>query len=56
MVLTGGGLHPEAVAELRQAQQLIDRSTGSIYNRRGRARAAREALERARAELIVEAR
>jgi len=53
-VLAGGGLHPGAVAELNEARRLIARVSRGLFNRRGRARAAIDALERARAQLIEE--
>jgi hypothetical protein len=53
-VLAGGGLHPGAVAELNEARHLIERAVKRLFNRRGLARRAIEALERARAQLIEE--
>jgi len=53
-VLAGGGLHPGAVAELNEARRLIARAARGLFNRRGRARAAIDALESARAQLIEE--
>jgi hypothetical protein len=50
MVLAGGGLHPQAVLQLRQARELTDRAA---LNRSERsARDAIAALERARDELV----
>jgi hypothetical protein len=54
-VLAGGGLHPEAVAELRRARELTERAKASVFNRRGYTRDARTAHERARGMLIREA-
>jgi mono/diheme cytochrome c family protein len=51
-VLGGGGLHPEAVAELKEAQRLTKRALRSLFNRRGFAREAIQAQERARAQLV----
>jgi hypothetical protein len=53
-VLAGGGLHPGAVAELNESRRLIERAGKSLFKRRGLARAAIGALERARAQLIEE--
>jgi mono/diheme cytochrome c family protein len=53
-VLAGGGLHPGAVAELNEARRLIERAAKRLFNRRGLARGAIAALERARAQLIEE--
>jgi hypothetical protein len=54
-VLAGGGLHPEAVAELVTARQLTRRATASLFNRRGLTRDAKAAHARARALLTQEA-
>jgi len=51
-VLTGGGLHPEAVAQLVEARRLAERAASSLFNRRGLTREAIQALELARAQLI----
>ncbi len=51
-VLTGGGLHPDAVAQLDEAKRLIKRGTKSFFNWRGFAREAIGAEERARALLV----
>jgi mono/diheme cytochrome c family protein len=51
MVLAGGGLHPQAVAHLRDARSAIDRAAGRGAPR-GVIRGAVEALERARGELV----
>ncbi len=51
-VLTGGGLHPEAVAELDEARRLTQRAIRSLFNRRGLAREAIEAQARARIQLV----
>jgi len=53
-VLAGGGLHPEAAGELREAKRLIERARDSLLNRRGLTRNARQAQGRARALLIAE--
>ncbi|HSD44782.1 MAG TPA: hypothetical protein VLD36_23310 [Burkholderiales bacterium] len=53
-VLAGGGLHPEAVAELARARRLIERAARSSFARHDLAREAIQAQEKARAELIVE--
>ncbi len=51
-VLTGGGLHPQAVAHLKEAKQLARRAARSPFSRRGQARSAIRELELARAEMI----
>ncbi len=54
-VLSGGGLHPEVVAELQRAKALTQRAAGSLLSRRGLAGEATRAQERARGLLIEEA-
>lgn len=49
-VLTGGGLHPQAVAYLREARRLVERAGGTYRERL--IGDAIEALRRARAELV----
>jgi mono/diheme cytochrome c family protein len=51
-VLAGGGLHPDAVAELKEAKRLTGRAARSVFNRRGLAREAIQAQERARVQLV----
>ena len=51
-VLSGGGLHPAAVAQLTAASRLAERAANSFFGRRSLTREAIQALERARAELI----
>ena len=51
-VLTSGGLHPDAVAELDEAKRLTKRAAKSLFNRRGFTREAIQAQERARGQLI----
>jgi mono/diheme cytochrome c family protein len=51
-VLSGGGLHPAAVAQLNAARKLAERAADSFFSRRSLTREAIQALERARAELI----
>lgn len=51
-VLEGGGLHPEAVADLDEARTLTERAAGSLFNRRGLTREAIAAQEKARAQII----
>ncbi len=51
-VLAGGGLHPDAVTELIEARRLAQRAAKSLFNRRGLAREAIQAQERARVQLI----
>jgi mono/diheme cytochrome c family protein len=51
-VLAGGGLHPEAVAQLQQARRLIDRAGGSLLGRRRLTSGAIRALEAARAQMV----
>jgi len=53
-VLSGAGLHPEAVAELVRARELTRRAVGSLINRRGYAGDAKAAHARARGLLIQE--
>jgi mono/diheme cytochrome c family protein len=51
-VLSGGGLHPDAVAELGDAKRLTERAAKSLFNRRGFALEAIQAQERARVQLM----
>jgi mono/diheme cytochrome c family protein len=51
-VLAGGGLHPEAVAQLNEARRLAGRAADSFFGRRGFTRDAIEAQLRARAVLV----
>ncbi len=51
-VLAGGGLHPEAVAELTQAKSLTERAATSLFGRRRLTREAIRAQERARSRMI----
>jgi hypothetical protein len=51
-VLSGAGLHPEAVASLRRAREMIVRADRSLFNRPGLAREAIRAQEQARAALV----
>jgi mono/diheme cytochrome c family protein len=51
-VLAGGGLHPEAVAHLREAERLIRRAANAFFGRRGATRDAIRAQEIARAAMI----
>ncbi len=53
-VLAGGGLHPDAVAHLREARRLTERAADSLFRRNGLVRDAIAAQERARAELVEE--
>jgi mono/diheme cytochrome c family protein len=54
-VLEGGGLHPQAVADLRQAEREADKALRSKPAKRGaRARDARAFLAKARTKLIEE--
>lgn len=54
-VLEGGGLHPEAVAELRRAREFTERAKTSLFNRSGYTRDATAAHTRAHRMLIQEA-
>ncbi len=51
-VLAGGGLHPRAVAQLKEAERLARKAAGSLFFRGRLAREAIRAQERARAELV----
>jgi mono/diheme cytochrome c family protein len=53
-VLTGGGLHPEAAADLGEARRLIERAVHSLFFRHSLVREAIQAQNRARAQLIEE--
>ena len=53
-VLSGAGLHPEAVMELQKSKGLIERASRSLINRRGHTRAALAAQARARSLLLKE--
>ena len=55
-VLAGGGLHPEAVAELERAWRLTEQAARSSFARQERIREAIAAQEKARAELVVESK
>jgi mono/diheme cytochrome c family protein len=50
-VLEGGGLHPEAVAQLKEAQRLADKAKGGIFSRQRLTTQAIEALKLARQQL-----
>ena len=54
-VLAGGGLHPEALAHLRESRKLIDRASDAFFGRRRLTRQAIEEQEKARA-LMIEGR
>ena len=51
-VLSGGGLHPEAVKHLKSAKKLEKKAGKSLFFKKRYADEAIEALEKARAELI----
>jgi mono/diheme cytochrome c family protein len=51
-VLTGGGLHPEAVAHLVESRRLAERAAGSLFNRRALTRRAIQEQEEARSNMI----
>ncbi len=51
-VLRGGGLHPEAVADLNEAKGLTRRALRSLFSRQRLTREAISAQEKARAQLI----
>jgi len=51
-VLSGGGLHPGAVARLVEAQRLAERAASSLFSRRALTREAITAQELARSQLI----
>ena len=53
-VLVGGGLHPEAVAQLNESSRLIKRAAKTLFSRRRLTREAIGAQQRARAQLIGE--
>jgi mono/diheme cytochrome c family protein len=55
-VLAGGGLHPEAVAELERARRLTAKAAQGAFLQPERIRAAIEAQLKARAELVAEAK
>jgi hypothetical protein len=52
MVLEGGGLHPEAVAFLKEARKLTQKALRRIFSRGRNAREAAKRQQMARAELI----
>jgi mono/diheme cytochrome c family protein len=52
-VLAGAGLHPPAVAHLRESIKLIEAASESHFSRRRLTREAADAQRRARAELVV---
>ncbi len=54
MVLKGGGLHPDAVAHLREAKRLIRKAERSWFFRKANTRDAITELKKARALLIEE--
>ena len=51
-VLAEAGLHPDAVAHLREAERLTDRAARRFFGTRHRVRAAIRELEAARARLL----
>jgi hypothetical protein len=51
-VLESGGLHPQAVAQLKEAQLLAQKASGSWFSRRRLTLQAIEALKRARGALV----
>jgi hypothetical protein len=51
-VLGGGGLHPDAVADLTESRRLIERAERSLFGRRALTRDAIRAQERARARIV----
>jgi hypothetical protein len=51
-VLSGAGLHPDAVAHLKEARRLTERAISSIFFGRKLARQAIREQERARAQLV----
>jgi copper homeostasis protein CutC len=51
-VLAGGGLQPDAAAELAQARSLTERAATSLFGRRRLTREAIQAQERARSQMI----
>ncbi len=53
-VLAGGGLHPAAVAHLREARRLTERAADGLFRRDALVRDAIAAQQRARAELLQE--
>ena len=52
-VLAGAGLHPPAVAHLRESLQMMEAASGSFFSRHRLTREAADALRRARAELVT---
>jgi hypothetical protein len=52
-VLQGGGLHPQAVAHLREAEMYARSARGSWFSKKRLARKAIESLNHARAELVT---
>jgi hypothetical protein len=52
MVLSGGGLHPEAVEPLKEALRLTRKAKRSVFSKSRLARQAIEQLEKARDELV----
>jgi copper homeostasis protein CutC len=51
-VLSGAGLHPEAVADLTTARGQSERAATSLFGRRRTTREAIQALQRARSRMI----
>jgi hypothetical protein len=51
-VLEGGGLHPQAVAHLREARRLAEQASRSVFSSRGYMRDAVREQEKARAFLV----
>lgn len=51
-VLSGGGLHPDAVKHLKESLRLINKAKRSIFSKSRRARQAIEQQEKARDELV----
>jgi copper homeostasis protein CutC len=51
-VLAGAGLHPEAVAHLKEARRLAQEAKGSLFSRQSLTRQAISELQKARDQLI----
>ena len=52
MVLSGGGLHPDAVKQLKEALRLTNKAKRSIFSKSRLARQAIDQQEKARDELV----
>ncbi len=51
-VLSGGGLHPEAIANLQESRRLAEKARGSVFSRKSLTRKAVIELQKARDQMV----